>query len=91
MYLKTLLCLPNSDSLLGCEIELVGGLHVEEVVPVVGVRHDSVSALAVQRVIVLFNAIRLIAKGASLCMGHIPLATPQVSVCLIVVAVGTGT
>ena len=75
--------LPNPDSLFGCKIEFVGGLHVEEVVPVVGVRHDAINTLTEQGVLVLFNAIRLIANGAALCMGRIPLATPQIGVCLV--------
>ncbi len=31
---------PDSDSFLGCKIEFVGGLHIEEVVPVVGVHYS---------------------------------------------------
>ena len=74
---------PDSDSFLGCEVELIGGLHVEEVVPVVGVRHDAVDTLAEQGVLVLGDAFCRIAKGIILGIICSPFGRPEIGVCLI--------
>ena len=37
---------PDSDSVFGSKVELISGGDIEEIVPVIGIRHNTVSALA---------------------------------------------
>lgn len=48
--------LPDEGALLGGEVEFLPLLHVEEVIPIVGVAHHTVDALFAERVFVRFLA-----------------------------------